>query len=57
MNDSRYQRILSTLDDVRTECQDLIDEMPSTDLHVIALKRVQKHANDDLRLLQRDIYA
>lgn len=52
VRDSRYQRILSTLDDVRTECADLIDALPSTDLHVIALKRVQRHANADIKLLQ-----
>jgi hypothetical protein len=52
VNDSRYQRILATLDDLRTEAADLIDELPSTDLHVLALKRVMRHANSDIRLLQ-----
>lgn len=52
MDDSRYRRLLATLDDVRTEAADLIDELPSTDLHVLALKRVMRHANSDIRLLQ-----
>lgn len=52
MNDSRYQRILATLDDVRTEAVDLLDELTSTDLHVLPLKRVIRHANADIKLLQ-----
>lgn len=52
MNDSRYKRILATLDDLRCECADLLEELPSTDLHVLPLKRVVRHANNDLKLLQ-----
>lgn len=52
MNDSRYRRIMATIDDLRCEAQDLLDELPSTDLHVLPLKRVVRHANNDLKLLQ-----
>lgn len=52
MDDSRYRRILAYLDDVRTEAADLLEQLPTTSLYALPLKRIQRHANSDIRLLQ-----
>lgn len=52
MNDSRYRRLLAELDDVRCTAQELLDELPSTDIHALPLRRVVRHCSSDIKLLQ-----
>jgi hypothetical protein len=51
-DDTRFHQILSALDDARTGCADLLEGLPSTDLRVLVLKRIQRHTNIDISLLQ-----
>lgn len=57
MDDSRLLRITAALDDARTYCDELLDELPSTSPLVLSLKRIQKHADADIDELSRHISA
>jgi HD-like signal output (HDOD) protein len=52
MNETRVVRLVAILDEARTEAADLLDELPSTSEYVMKLRRVQKHANQDIKALQ-----
>jgi hypothetical protein len=51
-DDTRFHQILSALDDARTGATDLLEALPSTDLRILPLKRIQRHCNRDIKLLQ-----
>jgi hypothetical protein len=52
MNDSRFLRILATLDDLRSECADLVEDLPTTDPHSFFLSKCRVRCNDSIRELK-----
>jgi hypothetical protein len=52
MNDSRFLRILATLDDLRSDCSDLVEDLPTTDPHNWFLSKTIHRCNDSIRELK-----